>query len=416
MKSGETVVIVGAGQAGGELATRLRQQGSEGRIVLAGDEAHLPYQRPPLSKGFLLGKMGRNELHLKPQATYERFSIELKLGARVERIDRDAHEVLFSEGSRLRYDKLVLATGGRARQLSFPGIDTSRLENVFSLRSIADVEAMHGQFVSGRHLVIIGGGYVGLEVAAAATQLGLRVTVIEAAPRILARVTGPEVSSFIEAIHRGHGVDFRQSAGVQGFELDESQRRVRRVKLTHGGGEEAIEADLVLVGIGLIPNTELATQAGLAVDNGIVVDEFARTADPDILAIGDCANQPSSYTGTRVRLESVPNALEHARVAAATLMGKQEPSTATPWFWSEQYDLKLQMVGLSTGYERCVTRGSIENRTFSAFYLKEGRILAADVIGRPADFMAARKMVSSRTPVDAQRLADESVPLGQCAV
>ncbi|EPX58175.1 Ferredoxin reductase [Cystobacter fuscus DSM 2262] len=416
MKSGETVVIVGAGQAGGELATRLRQQGSEGRIVLVGDEAHLPYQRPPLSKGFLLGKMGRDDLHLKPQATYERFSIELKLGTRVERIERDAHEVLLSEGSRLRYDKLVLATGGRARLLSFPGMDTSRLENVFSLRSIADVEAMHGQFVSGRHLVIIGGGYVGLEVAAAATQLGLRVTVVEAAPRILARVTGPEVSSFIEAIHRGHGVDFRQLAGVQGFELDESQRRVRRVKITHGGGEEALETDLVLVGIGLIPNTELAAQAGLAVDNGIVVDELARTSDPSILAIGDCANQPSSYTGTRVRLESVPNALEHARVAAATLMGKQEPSSATPWFWSEQYDLKLQMVGLSTGYERCVTRGSIENRTFSAFYLKEGRILAADVIGRPPDFMAARKMVSSRTLVDAQRLADESVPLGQCAV
>ncbi|MFY0577365.1 oxidoreductase C-terminal domain-containing protein [Cystobacter fuscus] len=170
------------------------------------------------------------------------------------------------------------------------------------------------------------------------------------------------------------------------------------------------------MGIGLIPNTELAAQAGLAVDNGIVVDELARTSDPSILAIGDCANQPSSYTGTRVRLESVPNALEHARVAAATLMGKQEPSSATPWFWSEQYDLKLQMVGLSTGYERCVTRGSIDNRTFSAFYLKDGRILAADVIGRPPDFMAARKMVSSRTLVDAQRLADESVPLGQCAV
>jgi 3-phenylpropionate/trans-cinnamate dioxygenase ferredoxin reductase subunit len=416
MKSDETVVIVGAGQAGGELATRLRQQGSEARIVLVGDEVHLPYQRPPLSKGFLLGKIARAELHLKPQTTYERFSIELKLGTRVESLDRDAREVLLSEGSRLRYDKLVLATGGRARQLSFPGIDTARLDNVFAMRSIADVEAMQGQFVSGRHLVIIGGGYVGLEVAAAATQLGLRVTVVEAAPRILARVTGPEVSSFIEAIHRGHGVDFRQSAGVQGFDLDESQRRVRRVKISQGGGEEGLEADLVLVGIGLIPNTELASRAGLAVDNGIVVDEYTWTSDPSILAIGDCANQPSSYTGTRLRLESVPNALEHARVAAATLMGKQEPSTATPWFWSEQYDLKLQMVGLSSGYERCVTRGSVERRTFSAFYLKENRILAADVIGRPADFMAAKKLVSGRTPVDAQRLADESVALAQCAV
>ncbi|MET0404295.1 MAG: FAD-dependent oxidoreductase [Cystobacter sp.] len=416
MKRDETVIIVGAGQAGGELATRLRQQGSEGRIVLVGDETHPPYQRPPLSKAFLLGKLTQAELQLKPAATYERFTIELKLGTRVESVDRDAREVLFSEGSRLRYDRLVFATGGRARPLSFPGQDTSRLGNVFSMRSIADVEAMRGEFVAGRHLVIIGGGYVGLEVAAVATQLGLKVTVVEAAPRILARVTGPEVSSFIEAIHRGHGVDFRQSAGVQGFELDETQGRVKRVKISHEGQEESLEADLVLVGIGLIPNTELAARAGLAVDNGIVVDEYARTSDPDILAIGDCANQPSSYTGTRIRLESVPNALEHARVAAATLMGKQEPSTATPWFWSDQYELKMQMVGLSSGYEQCVTRGAIASRTFAAFYLKGNRILAADVIGRPPDFMAARKLVSAKTPVDAQRLADESIPLAQCAV
>jgi 3-phenylpropionate/trans-cinnamate dioxygenase ferredoxin reductase subunit len=240
--------------------------------------------------------------------------------------------------------------------------------------------------------------------------------VVEAAPRVLARVTGPEVSSFLEGIHRGHGVDFRMSAEVRGFELDEARRGVRRVTIAQGGVEEGIDADLVLVGIGLIPNTELAERAGLAVNDGIVVDEHAWTSDPSILAIGDCANQPSSYTGTRIRLESVPNALEHARVAAASLMGKQEPSTATPWFWSDQYELKLQMVGLSSGYDRCVTRGAIERRTFSAFYLKGDRILAADIIGRPADFIAARKLVSGRIPVDAPRLADESVPLAQCAV
>jgi len=416
MKSDETVVIVGAGQAGGELANRLRQQGSEARIVLVGDEVHLPYQRPPLSKGFLLGKIARADLHIRPQAAYERLAVELKLGTRVESIDRDAREVVLSGGEHLKYERLVMATGGRARPLFLPGIDTTRLDNVFYLRSIADVELMHGAFVAGRHLVIIGGGYVGLEVAAAATQLGLRVTVVEAAPRVLARVTGPEVSSFLEGIHRGHGVDFRMSAEVRGFELDEARRGVRRVTIAQGGVEEGIDADLVLVGIGLIPNTELAERAGLAVNDGIVVDEHAWTSDPSILAIGDCANQPSSYTGTRIRLESVPNALEHARVAAASLMGKQEPSTATPWFWSDQYELKLQMVGLSSGYDRCVTRGAIERRTFSAFYLKGDRILAADIIGRPADFIAARKLVSGRIPVDAPRLADESVPLAQCAV
>jgi len=416
MKSDETVVIVGAGQAGGELANRLRQQGSEARIVLVGDEVHLPYQRPPLSKGFLLGKIARADLHIRPQAAYERLAVELKLGTRVESIDRDAREVVLSGGEHLKYERLVMATGGRARPLFLPGIDTTRLDNVFYLRSIADVELMHGAFVAGRHLVIIGGGYVGLEVAAAATQLGLRVTVVEAAPRVLARVTGPEVSSFLEGIHRGHGVDFRMSAEVRGFELDEARRGVRRVTIAQGGVEERIDADLVLVGIGLIPNTELAERAGLAVNDGIVVDEHAWTSDPSILAIGDCANQPSSYTGTRIRLESVPNALEHARVAAASLMGKQEPSTATPWFWSDQYELKLQMVGLSSGYDRCVTRGAIERRTFSAFYLKGDRILAADIIGRPADFIAARKLVSGRIPVDAPRLADESVPLAQCAV
>jgi 3-phenylpropionate/trans-cinnamate dioxygenase ferredoxin reductase component len=411
----ERIVIVGAGQAGGELAAGLRKQGYKGRVLLLGDEAHPPYQRPPLSKGFLQGKVALSDLYLKPLATYERFDIELKTGTRVEAIERSTREISLGDGSRLAYDKLVLATGGRARPLNLPGLEGARPDNLFALRSISDVEAMRGRFVPGNHLVIIGGGYVGLEVAAVAVQLGLRVTLLEAAPRLLSRVTGPEVSSFIEQLHRERGVEFRLSCQMRGLELDEARRQVRGVSLACQGVEERLEADLVLVGIGLIPNTELASAAGLAVDNGIVVDEYACTADPAILAIGDCANQPSAYTGGRIRLESVPNAIEHARVAAATLMGKREPSAAIPWFWSDQYGLKLQMVGLSTGYEQCITRGSVEGREFSAFYLKGGRVIAADVMGRPAEFMAAKRLVSSRAEVDATRLGDVAIPLTRLA-
>ncbi|WNG49552.1 pyridine nucleotide-disulfide oxidoreductase [Archangium minus] len=411
----ERIIIVGAGQAGGELAAGLRKQGYKGRVLLLGDEAHPPYQRPPLSKGFLQGKVALTDLYLKPLATYERFDIELKTGTRVEAIDRSTREISLGDGSRLAYDKLVLATGGRARPLNLPGLEGARLENLFSVRSISDIEAMRGKFVPGNRLIIIGGGYVGLEVAAVAVQLGLRVTLLEAAPRLLPRVTGPEVSSFIEQLHRERGVEFRLSCEVRDLELDEARRQVRGVSLACRGVPERLEADLVLVGIGLIPNTELASAAGLAVDNGIVVDEYACTADPAILAIGDCANQPSAYTGGRIRLESVPNAIEHARVAAATLMGKMEPYAAIPWFWSDQYGLKLQMVGLSTGYEQCVTRGAVEGKEFSAFYLKDRRVIAADVIGRPAEFMAAKRLVSSRAEVDITRLGDAAVPLNSLA-
>ncbi|EYF03008.1 NAD(P)/FAD-dependent oxidoreductase [Chondromyces apiculatus] len=407
----ETVVIVGAGQAGGEVATSLRQQGYEGRVVLVGDEAHPPYQRPPLSKGFLLGKMQLAQLYLKPEATYEKFNITLKLGTRVTAIDREAREAVLQDGSRLGYDKLVIATGGRARLLPLPGVEQRKLGNLFYLRSIADVEAMRARFEAGKHLVLIGAGYVGLEVASAAVQLGVKVTVVDVAPRVLSRVTGPEVSGFIEGVHRERGVVFRMPAAVQGVTLDAAEEAVREVIVAQDGVEDRIAADLVLVGIGLTPNTELAAAAGLAVDDGIVVDEMARTSDPAVLAVGDCANQPSAYAGRRIRLESVPNAMEHARVAAATVLGKPVPSPAVPWFWSEQFGMRLQMVGLSTGYDRCVTRGSMENRAFSAFYLAEGRLIAADVIGRPADFQAAKKLVAVKAVVDPGALADENVAL-----
>jgi 3-phenylpropionate/trans-cinnamate dioxygenase ferredoxin reductase subunit len=229
-------------------------------------------------------------------------------------------------------------------------------------------------------------------------------------------VTGPEVSSFIERLHRERGVEFRLSCEVQGLELDAARQQVRGVSLACHGVSERVAADLVLVGIGLIPNTELAAAAGLPVDNGIVVDAYACTADPAILAIGDCANQPSAFAGGRIRLESVPNAIEHARVAASTLLGKPKPYTAIPWFWSDQYGLKLQMVGLSTGYEQCITRDSVEGKELSAFYLKDRRVIAADFIGRPAEFMAAKRLVASRAEVDVTLLGDAAVPLNRIAV
>jgi 3-phenylpropionate/trans-cinnamate dioxygenase ferredoxin reductase subunit len=411
----ENVVVVGAGQAGSELATTLRQRGWSGGITLVGDEVNPPYQRPPLSKGFLLGKLSREKLYLKPAATYERFNIALRLGTWAETIDRAAKELVAGDGSRLPYDKLVLATGGRARRLTLPGVDVDQLDNLFTLRRIDDVDALRPQFVPGRKLGLIGGGYVGLEIAAVATQLVLDVTVVEAAPRLLARVTGPEVSGFLEDVHRSHGVGFRLAATVAGVAVDASGHRVTGVEVSASGVVERLDADLVLVGIGMEPNTQLACAAGLEVDNGIVVDDFARTSDPDILAIGDCANQPSAYAGRRIRLESAPNAIEHAKVGAATILGQPQASTATPWFWSEQYDLKLQMVGLSAGHDRCITRGGT-GTAMSAFYLTGDRVVAADVISRPADFATPRQLVTSGRPLDPHRLADSEIPLAQAAL
>jgi 3-phenylpropionate/trans-cinnamate dioxygenase ferredoxin reductase subunit len=404
-----TTLILGAGQAGAEVGFSLRQQGYAGRIVLIGDEPGLPYQRPPLSKGYLMRKMDMDELHLKPQAAYEAAAIELRTGLRAERVERRARRVVFADGSVLSYDALVLATGGRARPLQAPGLENAeQLLNLHYLRSIADVDRIHRQFHEGARLVLIGGGYVGLEVAAAARQCGLTVTVLEALPRVLARVTAPQVSAFYERVHREAGVDIRTGTTVTGIESDASGDAVRAVRCSDGS---LIPADLVVVGIGQIPNTELAEQAGLAVDNGIVVDAYARTADPDVLAAGDCTNHPCALYRKSLRLESVPNALEQARTAAASICGVHRPHDAVPWFWSDQYDLKLQMVGLSQGHERVVLRGDPAKRAFIAFYLQDDHIVAADAINRPQEFMLAKRLVAQRAVIAPDRLTDESVPL-----
>lgn len=405
----ETYCIVGAGQGGCELALSLRQQGCTGAIVLFGDEGHPPYQRPPLSKAYLKGEVQETSLRLRQPAAYERASIELVLDTRVTHIDRQTKTIVLANGIERAYGKLGLATGGRPRRLATPdGERAERAGNFHYLRTIDDVRSIRTHFAPGRRLVIIGGGYVGLEVAASALACNLSVTVLETLPRVLARVTAPEVSSFYERVHREAGVDLRTATEVRGFEFSPGDGAITAVCCSDGS---SIATDLVIVGIGLVPNTELAQAAGLAVDNGIVVDEYARTSDPDIVAAGDCANYPDAISGRRVRLESVPNAIEQARSAAASLVGVQRPHAAVPWFWSDQYDLKLQIAGLSGGYDQVVLRGSTGGRSFAAFYLQEQRLIACDAVNRPQEFMMAKRLLPCRRRIDAALLADESVPL-----
>lgn len=403
MSEPNRIIVIGAGQAGCEVCTELRRQGYDGEIVLIGEETAPPYKRPPLSKAYLAGSVSEDELYMLPEEQFEHHKIRFMHGVRVERIDRGARTVSLPDGQKLNYDKLAITTGGRARELPVPGAE---LENVQVLRTLDDVKIIRPHFVAGKRLVIVGGGFIGLEAAAVAVKMGLNVTVLEGLDRVLARVTAPEVSSFYERVHREAGVNICTSAQVVALE---GSGRVTGVKLQDG---TTIPADFVLVGIGLIPNVELAQAAGLAIDNGIVVDEYALTSDPDIAAAGDCTNHPSQYAGRRVRLESVQNAMEQGRVAAHSLLGKKQPYHTVPWFWSDQYELKLQMVGLSTGYDQIVLRGNpASSRSFSAFYLAGGRIIAADMISRPQEFMVAKKLVAGKIAPEAAKLADETVPL-----
>jgi 3-phenylpropionate/trans-cinnamate dioxygenase ferredoxin reductase subunit len=406
--TGDTLVVIGAGHAGAELSVQAREAGWPGRIVLVGEETALPYHRPPLSKAYLAGEAALDTLALKARATYEKANIELMLGRCVQRVDRAASTVLFDDGTQLDYTRLAFTTGGRPRRLPAAGQGAEQAVNFHYLRTLADVDSIRARFAPGARLAIVGGGYIGLEVAAVAIKCGLQVVVLEAAPRVLARVTAPQVSAFYEEIHRAAGVDVRVGVQVDGFVLDAKSCRVTALHCSDG---QRVDADLVVAGIGLEPNVELAAATGLAVEDGILVDACSRTSDPRIVAAGDCTRYDSPLYGRPIRLESVPNALEQARCAAAAVCGMERRHDSVPWFWSDQYDLKLKMVGLSQGYDRLVLRGSIEARSFSAFYLKGARVLAVDTVNRIPEFMMAKRLVAERVEIDAERLADDAQPL-----
>lgn len=395
-------VIVGASHAGAQLCARLRQEGWAGEIVLIGDEPYLPYQRPPMSKTYLAAGTEIKDLLIRGPEFYDKQAITIR-HARVESIDRVGRHVVLGDGEAIGYDKLALCLGARPRRLLVPGAE---LDGVHYLRTAGDVEAIRSAVAGRRRAVIIGGGYIGLETAASLRGLGLDVTVLEAADRLLQRVTAPEVSDFYLRIHEAEGVRVRTRAAVAALD---GVGRVSAVRLADG---EELAADVVIVGIGVEPNVELAQAAGITVRDGVVIDANGRTSDPDIVAAGDCANYHDPRFGRRVRLESVSSAGEQAKVAAATLCGRPEEISALPWFWSDQYDLKLQIAGLNTGYDEVVLRGDPEiDRAFACFYLRQGELIAADCVNRPREFMFSKRAIAQRLPVDPRRLADLDVPI-----
>jgi len=400
-------VIVGGGQAGFEAASSLRAAGFADPVFVACEEPHLPYQRPPLSKGFVLDKQGLDEIELRPAGYFRDHAIELGLGDPVVMIDREQQTVELASGARRPYDTLVLAVGARNRRLP---ADAGALDCVMYLRTLTESSAIKARLADARRLVVVGGGFIGLEISAAARTLGRDVTVIEAQDRLMPRVVAPVISDYYRALHASRGVEIVCGAAVDRIEPG-----------TDGGAAVVLAdgrrfaADLVVVGIGVVPNTDLARDAGLTIGNGIVVDEFLRTSDPRIYAVGDCAEHPNAFAAGRVRLESVQNACDQARVAAADIAGRPAPYAALPWFWTDQYDVRLQMAGLSQGHDLSVLRGAAGTGKFSVFYYNGPRLVAVDSINRPADHMIARRLLAARTPVTPEQASDERISLKDLA-
>ena len=398
-----TTIIVGAGHGGGTAAALLRQNGYADPIILIGEEPHPPYQRPPLSKGWLKGEVDGDGLLLRPSAWYAEANIDLRTSTRVVSLDRASRTVTLSTGEVLAYDKLIIATGARARRLVLPGSD---LNGFLELRTIEDAEAIKARLRPGFRLAVIGGGYVGLEVAASARKLGAEVDLLEREDRLLARVAGPVLSGFFQQLHEEQGVRFHFDVTVEGFEGLDGQ--VSGIRLA---GAEPLSCDAVLVGIGAIPNDDLAREAGLHCDDGVVVDHQARTSDPDIHAIGDMTRRPLALYGRSVRLESVPNALEQARQATASICGKPDPKPDVPWFWSDQYDLKLQIAGMPFDVDQIVVRGDPANRSFAVFHLSRGRVQSVEAVNAAPEFMVGRQWLASRREIDPVRLGDVGIPV-----
>ncbi|QDX25629.1 NAD(P)/FAD-dependent oxidoreductase [Sphingomonas suaedae] len=397
------VVIVGGGHGGAQAAITLRQAKFEGSVAIVGDEPELPYERPPLSKEYLAGDKVFERILIRPPAFWDERGIAMLTGRRVVLVDPDAHSVTTADGETIGYGKLIWATGGSPRRLSCEG---NALKGVHTVRTRADADRMIDEMADVTRAVVIGGGYIGLEAAAVLAKFGKQVVLLEALDRVLARVAGEPLSRFYEAEHRAHGVDLRLGVAV---DCIEGEGKVSGVRLADG---EVIPADMVIVGIGIVPAVQPLIAAGAEGGNGVAVDAQCRTSLPDIFAIGDCALHANGFAdGAKIRLESVQNANDQASVAAKTIAGLDAHYDAVPWFWSNQYDLKLQTVGLSIGYDQCVVRGDPVTRSFSVVYLKQGRVIALDCVNATKDFVQGRKLVTEGLSPDPVQIADAEVPL-----
>ena len=398
----EHIVIIGAGQAGVQAVQTLRAEGFQGRLTMVGDEAYPPYQRPPLSKAYLSGTFQRERLFLKGDDFYREAGCALLLDMRATAIDRSAKTVMLSDGRMLAYDKLLLATGTRVRKLRCPGTD---LPGIHYLRDIADVDGLRQAFKPGAHLAIVGGGYIGLEVAAVGAKRGLDVTVFESAGRLMPRTASKPVSDFYATEHLKAGVKLKLNTLVAGFE---GRGRIEAVR----AGGVSHRADLAVVGIGVVPNDELAAEAGLARSDGIVVDRNAMTSDPAIFAAGDCTRH-HGRDGVEVRLECVQNAIDQAKHAALAMMGKPQSYSEVPWFWSDQYDLKLQIAGLAQPADQIVVRGDPASRKFAVFHLRDGKVAAVEAVNAAPEYLIGRKLIAANAAIPPERLADTSTPMKQ---
>ncbi|TNF57686.1 MAG: pyridine nucleotide-disulfide oxidoreductase [Rhodobacteraceae bacterium] len=394
------IVVVGAGQAGASLVAELRKQGHSGPVTLIGAEPVPPYQRPPLSKAYLLGEMALERLFLRPESFYADQDIALRLGQPVTAIDRAAKTVALGAET-LSYDQLALTTGSVPRRL--PAAIGGDLGGVFVVRGLSDVDAMAPHLKDGARALIVGGGYIGLEAAAVARKLGVAVTLVEMAGRILQRVAAPETSDYFRALHEGHGVTIREGVGLARLTGDGS--RVTGAELSDG---TSLPVDLVIVGVGIAPDTVLAEKAGLKIDNGIAVDAHGRTSDPAIWAAGDCCSFP--WRGGRLRLESVPNAIDMAECVARNMLGATEDYVPKPWFWSDQYDVKLQIAGLNAGYDRIVTRAG-QGQSVSFWYFAGDRLLAVDAMNDPRGYMIGKRLIEAGRSPDPEALADPATDL-----
>lgn len=400
------VVIIGGGHAGGSVAANLRQIGFEGSITIVGAETSAPYQRPPLSKAWLQGKADIDSLILKPASWYDEHDCRLLLGVSASAIDRRERSVTLSTGEVLDYDYLVLATGARARKLDIPG---AGLGGLLELRTVEDAEQLRQLLAPGKRLAIVGGGYVGLEVAASARQLGVEVVILEREPRCLARVACEPLSSFFRSHHESHGVTFEMDAEIVGFEGDSS---IAAVALGDG---RHVACDYALIGVGAVPNDELARAAGLECSNGIVVTAEARTADPAIFAIGDVTHRPIAIYDQSLRLESVPNALEQAKQAAAAIANRPQPAPEVPWFWSDQYDLKLQIAGIPLQCDSIIVRGDPNSSRFAIFHLARGEVRAVEAVNAPTEFILGKRMIAARQMPPPAALADPTISMKELA-